>query len=79
MTKTLRILLGAAALFAFSGVNAGDMYPWRNHAAPYPFQFGNDIDTHQQSRLRVDGSLWGFLYIRYTGVVTADGLSLIHI
>ena len=39
MTKTLRNLLGAAALFALSGANAGDMYPWRNHAAPYPFTF----------------------------------------
>jgi hypothetical protein len=73
VTKTLRILLGAAALFAFSGADAGDMYPWRNHAAPYPFLFGNDFDTHQQSSLRVDGSLRGFLYVRYTGVVTADG------
>jgi hypothetical protein len=73
VTKTLRILLGAVVLCAFSGANAGEMYPWRNHAAPYPFLFGNGFDTHQQSRLRGDGSLHGFLYVRYTGVVTADG------
>jgi hypothetical protein len=73
VTKTFRILFGAAALIAFSGASAGDMYPWRNHAAPYPFLFGNDLDTHQQSRLQGDGSLRGFLYVRYTGVVTADG------
>ena len=48
-------------------------YPWKNHAAPYDFLFGNDIDTHQQTRLQQDGSLFGNFYIRFTGVITSDG------
>ena len=73
MAKALRVLLGTVALFAVSGADAGRMYPWRSHAAPYPFLFGNDFDTHQQSRLSSDGNLCGSLYVRYTGVVTTNG------
>jgi hypothetical protein len=46
--------------------------PWRNNAAPFNFLFGNEIDTHQQSRLTRDGNLFGFFYIEFTGVVTKD-------
>jgi len=73
VAKALRVLLGAVALFAVSGADAGRMYSRRSHAAPYPFLFGNDFDTHQQSRLSSDGNLCGSLYVRYTGVVTTNG------
>lgn len=63
----------AATAFAPGFASAGEAYPWRHHAAPYTFVFGNDIDQHQQTRLRADGSLTGYLYIQLTGVVTQDG------
>jgi hypothetical protein len=73
MTK-LRVLFASAALL-LSGVGtaaATDLYPWRNHAAPFSFLFGNEIDTHQQTRLTRQGNLFGFFYIAFTGVVTKD-------
>ena len=65
LTTFVVSLLGAGPAAAF--------YPWRNHAAPFPFLFGNDIDTHQQTQLKKDGSLSGYFYIHFTGVVTKDG------
>ena len=46
---------------------------WRDHAPPFDFLFGNHFDTHQQTRETVDGDLLGFLYVTFTGEVTADG------
>jgi len=46
---------------------------WNDHAAPLDFKFGNDIDGHQQSQLRRNGDLAGFLYVHFPGVTTADG------
>ena len=72
--KKVRIFL-AAALMSFATANgalATDLYPWRNHAAPFGFLFGNDIDTHQQTRQTPDGGLYGFFYVHFTGVVTRD-------
>ena len=66
----LTILL-SCMLNAGSAMAAG--YPWKNHAAPYNFLFGNDIDTHQQTRLEKSGSLSGFFYIKFTGIDTSDG------
>ena len=41
------------------------------HDAPYDFLFGNHIDTHQRTLLRVRSgdpvSLFGFFYIIFTG------------
>jgi hypothetical protein len=71
MTKPI-VLLATAALF-LSGAAAGtDLYPWRNHAAPFSFLFGNEIDGHQQTRQTRDGNLFGFFYIQFTGVGTKD-------
>jgi hypothetical protein len=69
-----RILFASAALAlsTFGSAHAADQYPWRNHEPPFNFVFGNDIDTHQQTRLMRDGSLFGFFYIRFTGVQTKD-------
>lgn len=64
-------LLALSALAPSAG--AADQLSWRNHAAPFTFLFGNEFDTHQQTRLTSDGVLSGFLYITYTGVVTRDG------
>lgn len=51
---------------------AADLYPWRGHDAPVPFPFGNEIDTHLQTRATRAGSLFGFLCIRFTGSVAKD-------
>ena len=69
-----RLLFASAALLLsiFGSAHAGDLYPWRNHEPPFNFVFGNDIDTHQQTRLTRDGSLFGFFYIGFTGVQTKD-------
>ena len=73
MTK-LTALLATATLFllAAGGAVATDLYPWRNHAAPFNFLFKNEIDTHQQTRQTQDQNLFGFFYIQFTGVVTKD-------
>lgn len=74
MKKLLSALLASLTVSVMStgAAVAADLYPWRNHAAPFDFLFGNDIDTHQQTRRMRDGSLYGFFYVRYTGVVTRD-------
>lgn len=72
--KKLTMMLTALVLFWLGSVSAFaiDLYPWKNHAAPLAFLFGNDIDTHQQTRKTSDGNLFGFFYISFTGVVTKD-------
>lgn len=62
----------AISLAAAGGADAADLYPWRNHAAPFGFLFGNEIDAHQQTRQTTDGNLFGFFYVHFTGVVTRD-------
>ncbi len=49
-------------------------YPWKDHAKPYDFRFGNDIDTHQQTQLKSNGELFGFLYVFFTGIVDENGV-----
>ncbi len=66
------LMLPAKPSLAASGNAASTSYPWRDHAAPYTFLFGNHIDMHQQTQLS-GGSLQGFLYIHYTGE-TIDGV-----
>ena len=55
-------------------VQAGG-YPWKDHARPYDFLFGNSIDTHQQSRVQANGELFGFLYVTFTGE-EIDGIAV---
>jgi len=77
----MKKLIMVFAILALSLLGAGsasaiDLYPWNNHADPFSFLFGNDIDTHQQTRLLKNGSLYslsGYFYIGFTGVVTKDG------
>lgn len=73
MTKPALVLLSAVlSLSTARVVQAGEMVPWRQHQHPFSFMFGNEIDTHQQTRKADDGSLDGYLYVQYTGVVTRD-------
>ena len=48
-------------------------YPWRFHAEPLGFKFGNMLDSHQQSTLDSRGVLHGFIYIHDTASITAEG------
>ena len=69
----IRVAL-ALALLGATPATATDLYPWNNHAEPFIFLFGNEIDLHQQSRLtNRGGDLFGYFYIGFTGVVTKDG------
>jgi hypothetical protein len=60
----VRILIAAfATLVVTAGTAvATEGYQWLDHAAPFDYQFGNHIDTHQQSLVE-DGMLQGFFYI----------------
>jgi hypothetical protein len=74
----LMMILAVGLLFVNNAAFAddpdgGNDYPWINHNHPFDFLFGNMIDTHQQSKLDSQGDLHGFLYIHYTGEVTAEG------
>ena len=72
MTKPSALLVAMVLSLVTSAAVAADLYPWRNHAAPFSFLFSNEIDSHQQTRQARDGSLFGFFYVRFTGVVTRD-------
>jgi len=70
-----RITMGSFLMLSLlgSGSVGAAGYPWKDHAPPYDFLFGNGIDSHQQTRLQKDGSLFGYFYINFTGDVTTDG------
>jgi hypothetical protein len=70
---TVMLWMLSLVLLGVAPAEAIDLYPWNNHAAPYSFLFGNDIDLHQQTQQLVDANLSGFFYISFTGVVTKDG------
>ena len=72
MTKLSALLVAMVLSLVTSAAVAADMYPWRNHAAPFNFKFNNEIDSHQQTRKARDDSLFGFFYVWFTGVVTRD-------
>lgn len=74
-TVTAAVLLTALAVAAAPAAAEG--IPWRFHAAPFDFLFGNHIDTHQQTRLTPGGELAGVLYVRFTGEMV-DGFSVAH-
>jgi hypothetical protein len=77
----MKTLIRVLALVTLSLLTAGlasadDTYPWSNHKNPFTFLFGNDIDSHQQSEIKNDGSLYGYLYIWFTGDTTSDGFKV---
>jgi len=73
--KNQHYVLIIAILFFSSGLStarAGDF-----HAPPRDFLFGNHIDTHQETKLKLDKtgntlSLFGFFYIIFTGATDPD-------
>ena len=72
--KALTACLASLIFYAAPGTAIARGLPaWNNHAAPRTFLFGNHFDTHQQSEVGRDGDLSGLLYIRFSGVTTADG------
>ena len=71
--STLILVVVALSLLGATPAIAMRDFAWKDHAAPFTFLFGNDFDTHQQTQQLPNGSLWGFFYISYTGVVTKDG------
>lgn len=71
MKHTVTVL---AVLLAIAGSALAAGHPWRDHAPPYDFRFGNHFDMHQQSQLVGNGQLQGFQYIEFTGAVTAQGV-----
>ncbi len=73
--RSLVVLLGVVAvMFAVTAASATPAYPWRDHAAPFDFEFDNHIDSHQQS-LAKNNMLQGFFYITFTGDIDeASGL-----
>lgn len=74
MKKPMAVIAGALGLVL--GVVAAaraEGYPWRDHAPPFGFRFGNHVDMHQQSRQAGNGELQGFQYIEFTGASTLEG------
>lgn len=48
---------------------------WQDHAPPFDFLFGNEIDDHQETQLGPDGALTGTFYVILTGAIDpASGL-----
>ena len=65
------------ALRAIGQAVAGaDGYEWRDHRAPFDFEFENHMDTHQQSQLTGAGGLTGFLYITPSDRTTTEGVPI---
>ncbi len=57
---------------ALAGAPAVADDDWDDDAPAFDFLFGNHIDTHQQTRLRRDGTLSGALLIYFTGEIDPD-------
>ena len=77
--RSVLVLAFFGALLCTAGLpeaNAGG-YPWKNHAAPYDFRFENDIDSHQQTQVKANGDLFGFLYVTFTGIYN-DGIPVVE-
>ena len=58
MTKNFALLVAMPAMVLSLVTSAAVAAEWRNHAAPFNFLFGNEIDSHQQTRQARDGSLF---------------------
>lgn len=71
------ILILLTAIFVTIAETEAGGYPWRDHTKPYDFMFGNNIDSHQQTQLKDNGKLFGFLYITDTGE-EMDGIPVVE-
>ena len=59
----IHALILVAAFSITPTVTIAGGYPWDPlHSNPYDFWFGNHIDTHQQSQIKNNGELKGFLW-----------------
>jgi len=74
MNKKRYQWLGITMILCFLVAGSAEARSWKDHAAPFDFFFGNHIDTHQQTRLNNDETVFGFLYITYTGEVNDEGV-----
>ena len=74
-TKFRFALIYLLAIFIF---NPWSVTAFANdfHDSPYNFLFGNHIDTHQETKIKIKNGdpvkLKGFLYIIYTGEIDTD-------
>jgi hypothetical protein len=56
MTRLATLLATATLYLSGAGLAAAtDLYPWRNHAAPFNFLFGNEIDATNRPDRRTTG------------------------
>jgi hypothetical protein len=77
MKKLLLPMLAVLSMtIAYVPATSADLVPWNDHAAPFNFLFKNEIDSHQQSLLKPDGTLFGFLYIQFTGEKNRSGVPI---
>ncbi len=74
MQQRIVVVIGLLLGISQTSAAGGAFAPWTNHAPPFAFLFGNELDGHQQTRLAQNGDLFGFLYVQFTGVTTRDGL-----
>lgn len=74
--KLAALIVGLALVVAIPAAADADGYKWRDHRAPFDFEFGNHIDTHQQSKITGNGGLTGFLYITPGDAITDDGVPI---
>ena len=74
--RYLLLIVIVISLLGTTTALAGTSYPWRDHASPFDFLFENHIDTHQQGKLTGQGKYKGFLYIKFTGDLTEDGVPI---
>lgn len=64
------IVLAASLAIAEPVLAAG--YPWRDHAPPFDFRFGNNFDMRQQSKQLGNGELQGFQF-HWLGAIAPGG------
>jgi len=69
------IIFGSSVALADDGDLDAD-YPWRFHAPPFDFSFGNMINSHQQSSIDSNNVLHGFIYIHDTSEIAEEGIPI---
>ncbi len=65
MKKFISSLIALGLCIVVAGLASAGGRIFQEHANPYSFLFGNNFDTHQETRLTNKGDLKGFFYIRF--------------
>ena len=65
MKKLISSSIALGLCIVVAGLASASGRIFKEHANPYTFLFGNNIDTHQETRLTNKGYLRGFFYIRF--------------